>query len=92
MIDYIVRLCDATRNDSRIIQGASPRAAIALTSLSKATAWIQGRDYVVPKDVRFVFSDCVEHRLIWSQEMPDSSSKKRALIDLFASVTAPGIK
>ena len=91
IIDYIVRLCDMTRNDGRIIQGASPRASLALTSLAKATAWIQGRDYVLPKDIRFVFFDCIEHRLIWSQEMPDAESKRDALRDLFNSVQAPRI-
>ena len=35
IIDYIVRLCDITRNDGRIIQGASPRASLALTALSR---------------------------------------------------------
>ena len=91
LLDYIVRLCDMTRNDGRIVQGASPRASLALTSLSKATAWIQGRDYVLPKDVRFIFTECIEHRLIWSQEMPDSTSKSAALADLFAAVPAPRI-
>lgn len=91
IIDYIVRLCDITRNDGRILQGASPRASLALTSLSKATAWIQGRDYVLPKDIKFVFYDCIEHRLIWSQEMPDQASKESALIDLFTSIPAPRI-
>ena len=91
IIDYIVRLCDITRNDGRIIQGASPRASLALTALSKATAWIQGRDYVLPKDIRFVFFDCIEHRLIWSQEMPDAAAKKAALQELFSSVPAPRI-
>ena len=92
VIDYIVRLCEATRNDGRIIQGASPRASLALTSLSKATAWIQGRDYVLPKDIRFVFFECIEHRLIWSQEMPDAESKRSALAELFSSVEAPSLK
>ncbi len=92
IIDYIVRLCEATRQDGRIVQGASPRASIALTTLSKATAWIQGRDYVLPKDIRFVFLDCIEHRLIWSQEMPDTAAKTEALTDLFNSVQAPVIK
>ena len=91
IIDYIVRLCDLTRNDGRIVQGASPRASLALTALAKATAWIQGRDYVLPKDIRFVFFDCIEHRLIWSQEMPDADSKRAALRDLFNSVQAPRI-
>ena len=91
IIDYLVRLCDMPRNDGRIVQGASPRASLALTALSKATAWIQGRDYVLPKDIRFVFMDCIEHRLIWSQEMPDAESKRAALRDLFNSVQAPRI-
>ena len=90
--EYIVRLCEATRNDGRIVQGASPRASLALTALGKATAWIQGRDYVLPKDIRFVFFECIEHRLIWSQEMPDAESKKNTLVELFASVDAPSIK
>ena len=92
MIDYIVRLCEATRNDGRIIQGASPRASLALTALSKATAWIQGRDYVLPKDIRFVFADCIEHRLIWSQEMPDAETKNNALAELFSSIQPPSIQ
>ena len=92
VIDYIVRLCEATRNDGRIVQGASPRASLALTSLSKATAWIQGRDYVLPKDIRFIFFECIEHRLIWSQEMPDAESKRAALAELFSTVEAPSLK
>ena len=64
VIEYIVSLCEATRKDPRILQGASPRASLALTALAKATAWIQGRDYVLPRDVRFVFRECIEHRLI----------------------------
>ena len=92
MIDYIVSLCEKTRNDPAILQGASPRASLALTALSKATAWIQGRDYVLPRDVRFVFRDCIEHRLIWSQEMAEADSRTEVLTKLFASVKAPAIK
>ena len=92
MIDYIVSLCEKTRNDPAILQGASPRASLALTALSKATAWIQGRDYVLPRDVRFVFRDCIEHRLIWSQEMAEADARTEVLTKLFASVKAPAIK
>ena len=92
VIDYIVRLCDITRNDSRILQGASPRASIALTALSKSTAWIQGRDYVLPKDIRFVFNECIEHRLLWSSEITDSSGKSAVMAELFNKVKAPAIR
>lgn len=92
MIDYIVRLCARTRADSRILQGASPRASLALTALSKATAWIQGRDYVLPKDVHFVFADCIEHRLLWEQELAGPAEKAAVMEELFASVKAPAIR
>ncbi len=92
MIDYIVSLCGRTRTDPRVLQGASPRASLALTALSKATAWIQGRDYVTPRDVRFVFSDCIEHRLIWSAGTADASLRSAALGEMFQSVKAPAIK
>ncbi len=55
LIDYIVALIDATRNHAMILRGASPRATLSLTAMAKAVAYIQGRDYVVPKDVQAVF-------------------------------------
>ena len=92
MIDYIVTLCGKTRSEPRILQGASPRASLALTALSKATAWIQGRDFVLPRDVRFVFHDCIEHRLIWPQEVTSAEEKDAILEKLFDSVKAPAVK
>ena len=92
IIEYIVDLCSATRSHPAIIQGASPRASLALTALSKATAWIQGRDYVLPKDVRFIFRDCIEHRLIWSQESGSSAAHGTVLSEILGSVRAPAIK
>ena len=90
LVSYIVQLCGATRNDPRIIQGASPRASLALTSLSKATAWIQGRDYVLPRDVRFVFRDCIEHRLLWSDAV-DSRTHSEIMRSIMNGVKAPNI-
>ena len=92
VIEYIVTLCERTRTDSRILQGASPRATLALTALSKATAWIQGRDYVLPRDVRFVFQDCIEHRLIWTPELARSGERFAVLGEIFDSVPAPAIR
>lgn len=92
LIDYIVRLCARTRADSRIVQGASPRASLALTVLAKATAWIQGRDYVLPRDVRFIFRDCIAHRLIWVSELSSNEAQNTALAEIFSSVKAPAIK
>ena len=70
--DYIVRLVGATRTDDRILRGASPRATLSVAALSKAVAQLQGRDYVVPKDVQEAFVRAAEHRiqLIPGQELP----------------------
>lgn len=66
MLGYLVRLSNATRNHPRVLQGASPRATLALQSVSRACAFLQGRDYVVPEDVKALFVDAVAHRLILS--------------------------
>ena len=64
VVGYIVRLVGATRTDAEITRGASPRATLAVAAMAIAIAQLRGRDYVVPADVREVFSQCVEHRLI----------------------------
>ena len=91
ILDYIVTLCERTRSDPRILQGASPRATLALAALAKATAWIQGRDYVLPRDIRFVFTDCVEHRLLWPQELSDRAAQHAVVEEVFSSVRVPTI-
>ena len=92
LIEYIVTLCEKTRDNSRILQGASPRASLALTSLAKAAAWLQKRDFVLPQDVRFSFYDCVEHRLIWQQEVNDPAARASVLGDILKAVKAPAIQ
>lgn len=66
VLDYIIRLVNATRTHPMVVQGASPRASLALTAMAKAAALTLGRDYVNPEDVSMVFSDVVTHRLILS--------------------------
>ena len=64
ILDYIVTLINKTRNHPDIVLGASPRASIALTSISKAAAYLQGRDYVLPNDIVPLFTDTLAHRLV----------------------------
>ncbi len=61
---YIAKLMEATRNHPLIKLGVSPRGTLALTSITKSTALLKGRDYVIPDDVGFVFKDVVGHRII----------------------------
>jgi len=64
ILDYIVTLISKTRNHPDLLLGASPRASIALTSISKAAAFLQGRDYVLPSDITPLFTDTLAHRLV----------------------------
>jgi MoxR-like ATPase len=64
ILSYIVTLVNKTRNHPDLILGASPRASIAITSISKAAAYLQGRDYVIPGDIQPLFADTIAHRLV----------------------------
>jgi len=64
ILNYIVLLIGETRRHRDLLVGASPRASIALTAIAKAMAYLQGRDYVVPKDITPLINDTVAHRLI----------------------------
>ena len=74
--DYIVDLVLATRNPSRygidlngyVQCGASPRATIYLTLASRAAAFLQGRGYVTPQDVKDMALDVLRHRVTVSYE------------------------
>jgi MoxR-like ATPase len=61
---YIVDVCQATRTDSSLLMGASSRASISLVRASRVRAASQGRDVVLPDDVRALLSAVIEHRLI----------------------------
>lgn len=62
--DYMVRLADATRKHPMVKLGISPRGTLSLCAMSKASALLHGRNYVIPDDIKFVFSDVAVHRLI----------------------------
>jgi MoxR-like ATPase len=64
ILNYIIRLVRATREHPQLVQGASPRATITVTALSRATAFLRGRDFVIPEDVQFIWRDAVAHRLL----------------------------
>lgn len=90
VLDYIVRLVGATREHPMILQGASPRATLALAAMAKAAALVRGRDYVNPEDVELVFPDVVPHRLLLSPRAEGDKSFDPAA-ELLAKVPAPHI-
>lgn len=66
--DYIAELCRQSDCNENIALGISPRGALALCKMSKANAFIEGREYVVPDDVRSCFKFVCAHRIVPSSK------------------------
>lgn len=89
VLDYIVRLVAGTRTLPELVQGASPRATLAVAAMAKAAALARGADYVTPADVRRIFHCTVAHRLIPASQTRDVDA---LLDDLMRSISAPQLK
>ena len=83
--DYIVRLVNATRHHPDVYLGASPRGSLALYRASQAYAALNGRDYVIPDDIKLLAEPALAHRLIIKTAATirdiDSGSIVRELLD-----------
>ena len=65
---YLVRIVQATRNHPSVYLGASPRASLALFKAAQAMAFVNGRDYVIPDDIRYLASYVLSHRILLSAD------------------------
>jgi len=88
LIDYIHALVQATRRHSMIQTGLSTRCAINLAEVARTTAFLAGRDYVIPEDVQAGFSPVGAHRLILRQEQ-SALSKPEVLQSLVNDLPVP---
>ena len=92
VVNYAVALVGATRQHPQIQRGGSPRATLALVAMAKATAFMNGRDYVVPEDVQTVFAGTVAHRLLLSSDAQAQGVREEQLLTgLLSQVPAPGV-
>lgn len=80
VVDYIVSLITATRRHNQILRGASPRATLSVTAMAKSVAYLSGRDYLLPDDVRTVFPDVIAHRLLLTPEADMAGTSVRTMI------------
>ena len=93
VVSYIVELISETRDHSQIIQGASPRATLAVTAMAKAVAQLRGRDYVVPQDVKEVFAPTVAHRLLLTPKAEGQGvTPEQILEEILDHVHAPKVR
>ena len=81
VIDYIQRLADATRTSPSTSLGVSPRGAAMLLTVSKAAAWLAGRDFLTPDDIKALIKPAWRHRILLRPEVEIEGGRTDAVLD-----------
>lgn len=84
IMEYIASIVEGTRRDAGIIMGISTRGSLALLKAAKAYAYIQGRDYVVPEDVKVLAVPVLAHRMVLNfgyRKEADNQQKLKEILD-----------
>jgi len=90
---YIVSLVQASRTTTHVSVGASPRASLALLKLSRAKAALEGRDYVVPDDVKFIGREVFTHRILLKPDLwATGSTLKEVVESVIRNVPVPKVE
>ena len=90
ILGYIVEIANETRRSRDLELGISPRGTIALLAMAKANAYLDGRDYVIPQDVKDVFLETIRHRVIQSKEARiQKKTRKEILKEILYKVPLP---
>jgi MoxR-like ATPase len=90
VLGYVVDVCRATRSSPSLSLGVSPRGATALLATSKAWAWLSGRDYLTPDDVKALARPTLRHRVSVRPEAELEGVTADGVLDgVLATVTVP---
>lgn len=89
LLSYITDIVKATRSRSDIVAGVSPRGSIALLRCAQALAYIRGRDYVVPEDIKELAVPVLAHRLIIQNAFGQSSKSGDIILKILNEVPVP---
>jgi len=89
LMDYLVSICQATREKKTVISGVSPRGTLAFLHASMACAYLNGRDYVVPEDIKFVAIPVLAHRIVLERSQNAYRFQKDFIQQILNEVTVP---
>lgn len=94
IIKYVVELVNKTRNHEMISLGASPRASICLIEMSKASAYLNNRDYVIPQDIHDIFYYVMNHRITLKNinREEENKIKIQVLNEILNSIKKPNYR
>ncbi|MBK5241543.1 AAA family ATPase [Clostridium sp.] len=90
---YIVKIVNATRDNSFILLGGSIRASLALQRVAQATAIINGRDYIIPEDVRENVNIVLSHRVtLTSSARANNYTEQQIILDILKTIQVPKVR
>ena len=92
VLEYIARIAERTRHHESVALGISPRGSIALMRAGRALAFLKGRDFVLPDDIRQLAQPVLLHRLVLRPEAAlNSQSAVRVLSEIVRSIPVPAV-
>ncbi|EET62722.1 ATPase family associated with various cellular activities (AAA) [Marvinbryantia formatexigens DSM 14469] len=89
LLKYMIRLVHATRENPQVEHGVSPRGSLAFARAAQAFAMVQGRDYVVPEDIKTVAVPVLAHRLGLSAAEDSDRARAQVIRELLSRVPLP---
>lgn len=89
LMNYIVQIVQATRNSAEIVSGVSPRGTLAILKAVRAYAFVQGRDYVVPEDIKTLCGPVLAHRLVFPRGSQGRAAGLRMIEKIMSQIPVP---
>ncbi|MBM7587049.1 MoxR-like ATPase [Bacillus pakistanensis] len=86
---YILHMTRTTREHEKIAVGASPRASLALLKAAQGHAFVNGRDYVIPEDVKEIALYVLEHRLLLTPEASLTKTTREVMEEIISEIGSP---
>ncbi|QWR76750.1 AAA family ATPase [Candidatus Magnetomonas plexicatena] len=88
ILDYSLNIIEATRTSKHLIAGVSTRGALALAHTARAHAFFDGRDYVIPEDIKALAEFTIPHRVLFKEEF-DADTKREIIRSLLEKIPTP---
>ena len=89
LMNYMVQIIQATRNSAEIVSGVSPRGTLAMLKAVRDYAFVQGRDYVVPEDIKTLCGPVLAHRLVFPRGSQGRAAGLRMMEKIMAQIPVP---
>ncbi len=89
LIEYIVELARMTRNEENVLTGVSPRGTLGMLNAARAYAYVSGRDYVVPEDIKILAPYVWAHRLVLQTGFMNRDNKEQIIGNVVSKTAVP---